>query len=89
MTLLRNLPVAWKLALGAGTIRQRRSHWVGGFHQAAAGLVDVPLAVRLAGDAARPFGLVDGGVADAEATGGLAGRGGQLGQLSQGPGVAP
>jgi len=35
--------------------------------------VDIPLTIRLAGDAPRPFGLVDGGVADAEAPGGLAG----------------
>jgi hypothetical protein len=66
-------------ALGAGAIGQGRAGRIGRLGQTAAGLVDVPLAVRFAGNATRPLGLVNGGVADAEATGGLAGGWGQLG----------
>ena len=58
-------------ALGAGATGQGRAGVVSGFRQATSGLVDVPLTVRLAGNAARSFSLVDGGVTDAKGTGGL------------------
>jgi hypothetical protein len=75
---LRDLQPAEGRALRAGATGQGRAGGIGCLGQAAAGLVDVPTAVRLAGNATRPFGLVDGGVADAEATGCLARRGGQF-----------
>ena len=63
--------------MSCGRLRQRGAARIGGFHQAASGLVDIPLAIRLAGNAARSLGLVDGGVADANAACSLAGGGGQ------------
>ena len=57
----------------------RRAGGIGGLGQPMARLFDGPLAVRLAGNAARALGFVDGGVADTDAAGSLSGRVGQFG----------
>ena len=52
---------------------QGGSHGIGGLDQAAAGLLDIPLTVRLADNAARGGGLAQGGLGDADPAGSLAG----------------
>ncbi len=52
-----------------GRARQWRSHRVGGLDHAATSLLDIPLAIRLALDAALGLGLAQGGLGDPDPTG--------------------
>jgi len=82
---LRDLQPGIGRALGAGASGQGRAVRVGGLDQAAAGLVDVPGAVRLARDPARPLGLAQCCLGQADAAGGLAVDGVSLGMAADLP----